>query len=135
MPEDRDDLLRHYFEMRAGLLEAIAGLSDDQLSERTLDGWSVKDHLLHLALWDDIRAGGSLRSSEGHESAWRMSGEQDGIYSTLGHALRRELSVAQARWELAMTQGRLMGAIAGASERGLNGSLYGEAGLKSTHEA
>jgi uncharacterized damage-inducible protein DinB len=116
------------------LLDAVAGLSDAQLTERTLDGWSVKDHLLHVALWDEIRAAEVLRISEGHDSAWRMSSEQDGTYSTLGLELRRELSVAQARWELAMTQGRLLGAIAGASERGLDGSLYGEAGLKSTHE-
>jgi hypothetical protein len=66
--EDRDDLLAHYRRSRAELLDAIAGLSEAQMTERTLDGWSVKDHLLHLALWDDVRAAEVVRISAGHES-------------------------------------------------------------------
>ena len=51
--EDRDELLQRYETTRADLLSAIEGLSDEQLAAPTLDGWSVKDHLLHLAMWDD----------------------------------------------------------------------------------
>jgi uncharacterized damage-inducible protein DinB len=132
---DRDDLLRHYRESRADLLAAIDGLTDDQLSERTLDGWSVKDHLLHITLWDEIRAAEIERISAGHESLWRMSGEQDDIYRGLGIDLRMDTSVGQAKWELEATQRRVLEAIASATERGLDGSLYGEAGLRSGHEA
>jgi hypothetical protein len=39
---------------RDALLAAIHGLSDAQMTEPSLDGWSVKDHLAHLALWDDV---------------------------------------------------------------------------------
>ena len=56
MAEDRDGLLQHYRQMREELLAAIDGLSDALMTERSLDGWSVKDHLAHLALWDDLRA-------------------------------------------------------------------------------
>jgi hypothetical protein len=132
---DRDDLLRHYRESRADLLAAIDGLTDDQLSERTLDGWSVKDHLLHITLWDEIRAAEIERISAGHESLWRMSGEQDDIYRGLGIDLRMDTSVGQAKWELEATRRRVLEAIASATERGLDGSLYGEAGLRSGHEA
>jgi hypothetical protein len=135
MPEDRDALTRHYREMRAELLAAIDGLTDAQLTEPTIDGWSVKDHLAHLALWDEIRASEVVRISEGHQSAWRMSGEQDGVYSGLGHTLRQGLSVDQMKWEIATNHQRMLDAIAAATSRGLDGSLYGEAGLKSTHEA
>jgi hypothetical protein len=45
MPEDREALLQHYRLMRADLLAAIDGLTDALLSEPTLDGWSIKDHL------------------------------------------------------------------------------------------
>jgi hypothetical protein len=134
MPEDREALLRHYRDMRAGLLAAIDGLADNQLTERTIDGWSVKDHLAHLALWDELRAAEVERISAGHESTWRMGG-RDGEYSGLGYDMRRDLSVAQVRWESAGTHQRLLNAIANATEHGLDGSLYGEAGLKSTHEA
>jgi uncharacterized damage-inducible protein DinB len=132
---DRDDLLRHYRESRADLLAAIDGLTDDQLSERTLDGWSVKDHLLHITLWDEIRAAEIERISAGHESLWRMSTEQDDIYRGLGIDLRMDTSVGQAKWELEATRRRVLEAIASATERGLDGSLYGEAGLRSGHEA
>ena len=135
MAEDRDALVRHYRQMREELLSAIDGLSDEVLTEPSLDGWSVKDHLAHLALWDDVRAGEVARISAGHDSAWRMTDEQGEAYNALGYALRRDLSLEQVRWELAASQQRLLDAIASATPRGLDGSRYGEAGLRSTHEA
>ncbi len=135
MTEDREALLQHYRRMRAELLAAIAGLGDAVLTEPSLDGWSVKDHLAHLALWDEIRASEVVRISAGHDSAWRMTPDQDAAYSALGHALRRTLSLDQVRWELATSGQRLLDAIAAATPRGLDASLYGEAGLRSSHEA
>ncbi len=135
MAEDRDALLQHYRQMRADLLAAIDGLSDEQLSDPSLDGWSVAHHLLHLALWDNIRAAEVARISAGHRSAWRMNGDQEAAFSTLGHELRAGLSAAQARWELTTSGQRLLDALAAAAGPGLDGARYGEAGLRSTHEA
>jgi uncharacterized damage-inducible protein DinB len=135
MVEDRDELLRHYRQMREELLTAIDGLSEDAMTEPSLDGWSVKDHLGHIALWDDIRASEVTRISAGYDSAWRMSGAQDEVYGALGHDLRLGLSLEQARWELATSRERLLEAIASATDTGLDGARYGEAGLRSTHEA
>jgi len=135
MAEDRDELLQHYRQMRADLLSAIDGLDDELMTEPSLDGWSIKDHLAHLALWDDIRASEVRRISAGHESAWRMTGEQDAAFNVLGYTLRRDLSLDQVRWELATSWQRLLDAIESATPRGLDPSLYGEAGLRSTHEA
>lgn len=134
MAEDRDALLRHYRETRAELLAAIDGLSDQLMVETSLDGWSVKDHLAHLALWDDVRASEVARISGGHQSAWRTTGEQDAAYNALGYELRLGLSLEQVRWELESSRQRLLEAIAAAAARGLDGSLYGEAGLRSDHE-
>src|SRR5438067_3693011 len=108
MADDRDALLRHYRQMREELLAAIDGLSDELLTEPSLDGWSVKDHLAHIALWDDIRAGEVARISAGYDSAWPMTGDQDDTYNALGHALRLALSPDQVRWELATSQQRLL---------------------------
>lgn len=66
MAEDREALLQHYREMREALLSAIDGLSDESMAEPTLDGWSIKDHLAHIALWDDIRTSEVTRISTGH---------------------------------------------------------------------
>lgn len=135
MAEDREALLRHYREMRADLLAAIGGLTDEQMTEPSLDGWSVKDHLAHLTLWDDLRASEVERISTGYDSAWRMTGDQDATLNGIAHELRLGWSVAQLRWELATSGQRLLDAIAAATDRGLDGSLYGEAGLVSSHEA
>lgn len=135
MAEDREALLGHYRAMREKMLAAIDGLSDELMREPSIDGWSVKDHLAHVALWDEIRASEVLRISAGHASVWRMSGEQDAAYNELGYALRRELSPAQAKWELVETRRKLMDAIASAPPRALDPSLYGEAGLRTDHEA
>ena len=135
MVEDRDDLLRHYRQMREELLAVIEGLSDEALSEPSLDGWSVKDHMLHLALWDEIRASEVRRIAAGYETAWRTHGELDESINQIVHEVRQTLSVEQAKWELASSREALLQAIAFAGERGLDGARYGEAGLRSTHEA
>ncbi|MHB8577716.1 MAG: DinB family protein [Dehalococcoidia bacterium] len=135
MAEDREALLQHYRQMRADLLAAIDGLSDALLTERSLDGWSVKDHLAHIALWDELRASEVVRISAGHDSVWRMTGDQDAAYNGLAYDLRRALSLDQVRWELLTTAQRLLDAISSAGARGMDTSLYGEAGLVSRHEA
>jgi uncharacterized damage-inducible protein DinB len=133
--EEKEALLQHYRQMRQELLAAIDGLSDERMTEPSIDGWSVKDHLAHLALWDDIRAGEVARISSGHDSAWRMSGEQDEAFNALGYALRLVLPLEQVRWESATSHRRLLDALAAATPRGLDPSRYGEAGLRSTHAA
>lgn len=135
MPEDKHTLIEHFRQMRRDLLAAIDGLADAQLTDPSLDGWSVKDHLGHLALWDDLRASEVTRISAGFDSAWRMAEGQDAIYSALGHELRHDLSLAQVRWELDTSHQRLIDALSAAKVRGLDASLYGEAALPSTHEA
>lgn len=134
MSEARDALTAHYRQMRADLLASIEGVPDELLMEPTLDGWSVKDHLGHIALWDELRASEVARISAGHESVWRMTSEQDAALNGLSYALRGGLSMSQARWELEATHQRLLDAIASATQEGLDPSRYGEAGLLSRHE-
>lgn len=135
MVEDRDALLLHYGQMRQDLLSVIDGLSDELMTEPSLDGWSVKDHLAHLALWDEIRASEVVRISAGQDSAWRMTDDQDAAYNALGYDLRLAMPLEQAKWELDRSRQRLLEAISSASARGLDASRYGEAGLRSSHEA
>ena len=51
MAEDREQLLQHYRQSLADLLAAVDGLDDQDLTEPSLDGWSIKDHLAHLTAW------------------------------------------------------------------------------------
>jgi hypothetical protein len=116
MAEDRDTLTEHYQRMREELLSAIDGLAEEQLTERSLDGWSVKDHLAHLSLWDDVRASEVVRISAGHDSAWRMSDDQDATYSSLGFDLRVALSIDQ------VVRTRHLAAETAGCDRGCNGA-------------
>jgi len=134
MAEDKDALLQRYRRTREQLLAVIDGLTDAQLTQQTLDGWSVKDHLAHLAQWDDVRAAEVARISAGHQSAWRMTDEQDTVYNDMAYALRQDLSLDQVRWELAQSHARLLTAIAASTPRGLDPALYGVAGLAGGHE-
>ena len=133
--QTKEEYLAHYRHMRADLLAVIDGLTDAQISEPTLEGWSVKDHLLHIALWDEIRASEVERISAGEDSLWRMREEQVDAIADVLYELRSKATVAQARWEIASTHNRVLAALEAASPRGLDASLYGEAGLPSDHEA
>ena len=135
MSEDREDLLEHYRRMRAEMSAALAGLTDEQMSVPSLDGWSVKDHLLHVALWDELRALEVVRISAGHESALAMTDEKDEELNRLGYEVRAGLSAAQARWEWEESRRRLLEVIGAAMGRGLDSSLYGAAGLHTDHES
>jgi uncharacterized damage-inducible protein DinB len=134
MAEDRAALLEHYRQMRKEMLAAVDGLSDAMMAEPSIDGWSVKDHLAHIAFWDDLRADEVVRISAGHNTALRMTGAQDNAYNEMAYQLRRNLSLSQVRWEYEHSRRRLLDAISGATPRGLDASLYGEAGLRSSHE-
>ena len=122
--QTRQSLLDHYHEMRQNLLDAIDDLTDDQLTDPSLDGWSVKDHLAHIAFWDEIRA---------NDTAWPA--EEMENHHELGYAMRRDLSVDQAKWELATTHQRVLDAVTAATDRGLEQDNYGESGVYSEHEA
>jgi uncharacterized damage-inducible protein DinB len=134
MAEDRDELVGHYTKSRSALLAAIAGLTDEQMSDPSIDGWAVKDHLAHIALWDDIRAAEVERISAGFDSAWKMTEEQDDAHNATGYELRRGMSVAQARWELETSRRKLLDAIDAAPPEALDPSRYGSAGLRGDHE-
>lgn len=135
MPGHRETLLHHYRTTRQALLTVLDGLSDDLLTEPSLDGWSVKDHLAHLAVWDDVRAAEVERISAGFASAWQLTSEEDDAYNAMTHRARADLSLTQVRWELETSRARLLRAISTAPERALDPTLYGEAGIRSDHEA
>ena len=134
MVDAHEALLGHYRQSRADLLAAIAGLTEQQLTEASVDGWSVKDNLAHLAFWDDLRADEVTRISAGHASALRMSESDDRALNALAYRFRQDLSLQQMRWELQHSRQRLEDAIAAAGPQALDATRYGEAGLQSGHE-
>jgi len=135
MAEDRRKaLLEHYRKGRKILLDSIQGLTDTQMIETSIDGWSVKDHLAHIALWDDVRADEVVRISAGHDTAWRLNDEYSLAFNEMSYRSRAALPLSQVRWELGNSRKRLNDALASAAPRALDASLYGAAGLGKLHE-
>lgn len=132
--EDRDALVAHYRASRQAFLEAIDGLPDNRLTERSLDGWSVKDHMAHLSFWDDVRADEIERMSLGFESVWKLEEGQDQAINEIVTPARWELSLAQVRWEFERSREQVIDALQRAAPEALDPSRYGEAGLVSQHE-
>src|SRR5688572_25512497 len=52
LPTTKAELIDQLANGRKHLEELIASLSEDQLMRYGSDGWSVKDHLAHLAMWE-----------------------------------------------------------------------------------
>ncbi|MEX0783456.1 MAG: DinB family protein [Dehalococcoidia bacterium] len=133
--EQRRDLHDHYERSRESVLAAIDGLTDDQMTEQTNDGWSVKDHLVHLSVWHEIRRSEIERVTAGLPPAWPLiHGE---LVDTLNEATvraRREVPLAQVRADLDYARKQVLAAIDRASEGALAGQGFGEAGIRSWEE-
>jgi hypothetical protein len=135
MPETADEAIARFRAMRAQLMAALDGLTDALMLETTVDGWSVKDNLAHIAFWDDLRADEVTRISASFDSVLKMTDEQDDRLNDLAYEFRRDLSLEHARWEFHHSHERLLAALAAATPRGLDPAHYGDAGLLTTHDA
>lgn len=52
VPRDKTELLGRIRRSRAALEETLSSLSEEQLTRSGPSGWSIKDHLAHLATWE-----------------------------------------------------------------------------------
>jgi hypothetical protein len=132
--DKRRELVEHYRSVRAELESAIDGLSEAQMLAPTIDGWCIKDHLAHLALWDDMRFLEIARVSAGFDPAWKMPEDKDEVINEIAYGARSGWSLRQAMLEFQTSRQNLLDAIAGASARGLDEGLYGNAPLRSGHD-
>jgi hypothetical protein len=133
----RAEVIEHYRRSREEMMRALEGLSDAQMEEQSMDGWSVKDHLVHVTLWDEVRRTEIERISAGRNPAWpaTMTGTQIDAFNNLIVEVRRTLPLSDVRAELAASRDLLLKTIEGASERAFDNSNYGESGVKSDHES
>lgn len=133
LQQARDVVIQHFREIRTQFLGAIEGLTEAQMTESSIDGWSVKDHLNHLAFWHDLRCSEIVRISEGFEHVWPLSVDSQDVNDIVQPA-RANVSLEQARWEYESSIDRIIAAVGNANERGLTPSHYGEVGIGPTHD-
>ena len=133
LQDRRTEILDHLREIRTQFLGALDGLSDEQMSDPSIDGWSVKDHLVHLAFWHDLRASEIVRITAGYEHAWPPTVDSQALNDIVQPA-RANLGAEQALWEYESALERVEAAVTVANERGLAPDRYGEVGPDTTHD-
>lgn len=88
MPRDKAELLERIGWSRAALEGAIDRLSETQLTApRDQQGWSVKDHLAHLAAWERSLAyllrGRPRHEGLGVDEAAYLEDDEDGLNAVI----------------------------------------------------
>jgi len=122
----RDQLLLEMKAARSGVLAAVEGLSEEQMSRAGIDGWSAKDHLNHLTTCDEFRFYEIGRVGRGAGPAFRgMDDEQADGLNGLMVTLRRHLPLEQVMADLEFARSLVLEAIKQAPERALSPEAYG----------
>jgi hypothetical protein len=123
----RDQLILDLDTARARVMEAITGLTEEQMSRQEMDGWSVKDHLNHLTACDEIRFFEIGRISRGGQPTFRgLDGAPSDTFNETIVSHRRGLPTEQVLADLASTRSLVVEAIAGAPEHALSRDAYGD---------
>jgi len=123
LPEDKADALERIERARAALDQTIAALSEAQLvAPGPHEGWSVKDHLAHLATWE---AGLAALLRKQHRYAamgvddvdeeTALSSDADALNAII-YARTKNRSLADVRGALRDAQQLLLEALAALSE-------------------
>ena len=109
---DKEQILASVDESRRGLLAAIEGLTDDQMTKPVVGDWSVKDLLAHVASYEELGLPDIQRVARGHAPALAAFDlKRVDEYNATIMSLRRHFSLEQARQELGICRRSLMEAV------------------------
>ena len=111
----------------AALNSLLAGLSETKMTAAHDEhGWTVKDHLTHMAAWEDsvvvFLQGKPRCGALGVDEALFESGSFDGMNEII-QRLRQHLSLPEAMAQLKSTHTRLMSLLQPLSDADLNQPL------------
>lgn len=110
---DTTALLARIRASRAALEEVANGLSDQQLVAPGPDGWSAKDHLAHVADWEDCLLG-YLNGRDAMQTFGLREEDVDDTDDGINAALQQRsagLSAAEARQKFAASHAAVMAAL------------------------
>jgi len=125
----RDQLLLELDTAGARVTDAIAGLTEEQMSRPALDGWSIKDHLTHLTLWHEFRFFELSRIARGGRAGFPSTDEAGVEHINQQFAAnRRSLPLAQVLADLDFAREMVRQALATCPEDRLEQRLYEELG-------
>ena len=126
---DRDQILIELDAARSRVMAAIAGLTEEEMSQRESDGWSVNDHLTHITFWHEMRFFEISRIATGGFAGFPVTDEA-GVEHIKQQfvANRRSLPMTQVLADLDFARAMVRQAITTSSEDRLDQRLYEELG-------
>jgi hypothetical protein len=127
---DADVIIQQLETARSEVLAEVQGLTEDQITHPGSDGWSIKDHLAHLVVWDEFRFFEISRIARGGRAALTdVSDEKIDLLNDITAAPRRTLSLPQLLEDMEFARALVLDAISHAPEAALEESRYGEVSL------
>ncbi len=128
---DADLIIAELQKARSEVLEAIAGLGEEQMSKPAADGWSIKDHLTHLMAVDELRFFEISRIARGGSAAFlEVSDEQFDQLNAVMSEPRRVMPVKQVLKDMEFARALVLEAITQSPEGALDENRFGEIGLR-----
>lgn len=125
-------LLTELVRSRGILLDAVNNLSDEQMVIPIDGGWSVKDHLIHITVWDEMRFFEISRIARGGSASFPATPDEADIFwlNEPTVAMRRRLSLKQVIIDLAYARDLVLEAVTICPEDRLDSNLYEEIGIE-----
>ena len=107
----------------AELQTFVAGLTEKHVSQRDDHGWTVKDHLTHLAVWEDSVAvlfrGGRRHEALGIDEAYYTKASFDEINEVIKER-HKQMSLQAVTEQLGRVHGALIARVRNLSDADLN---------------
>ena len=130
----REAVLSAFAASESAILAAIDGLTEPELTARSIDGWSVKDHLAHVAQWHELRWLDLTRLAAGFEPAVNSTPDQEEAFNAMTVEWRSSLSSKQTLWEWQTSRGRVIDAVRALTNEELGRALRDDWPLRTGHE-
>lgn len=113
MPGDKSELMERIERAWQELDQMVGALSDEQLSAPGADGWAIKDHLAHMAVWERslvaLLEGRDRSAAMGLQDAASL--DTDELNARI-YAQHRGFTAAEARALLGTTHDEVRAALA-----------------------
>ncbi len=131
-----DSLVELLNNARTELLGATEGLDDDQLRRRDTDGWSVRDILAHVAMWDEMELLEIRRCVRGGASVFEHRFDEALIHqwNSIQFELRSQLPLAQVRADLDFARDELIHFVGSLAARRVPGFVSTACAVQAKHD-
>lgn len=109
---------------RRELMTSVQGLSEEQMQISLPDGWSVKDILAHVAMWEEIALLDVHRAARGDQTAlgaWDHSFAEQ--WNNIHFVLRKSFPLGQVLTELTEARQGMMEILNSVEEKRLAGGF------------